>query len=364
MQRTALYDKHVSLGGRMVDFAGWALPVQYPTGPTQEHTAVRTAAGLFDIDHMGQFELSGPDALPFLQRVQAADMATVEVWQARYSLLTYADGTIVDDIFVYRLPDRWLFVVNAANRSKDLTWLQAHAGTFDITLVDVSDATYMLALQGPSAEVMLQRITAAGLSALAARTAVEAEVAGIRTLIGRTGYTGEDGFELYFPDDSAVAMWDALIDAGSDDGLLPCGLGARDSLRFEAAMPLYGHEIDASTNPVEARLTWAVDLEHRFIGRDAILKAKLEGPRRLLVGLEMVERGLPREGYEITHGDRVVGHVTSGMRSPTLGRFLAMGYVEKAHSTIGNEVDIVIRGEPHSATVVKRPFYRRGDTRS
>ena len=362
MKRTALYDKHIELGGRMVDFAGWELPVQYPTGPTAEHVAVRTAAGLFDIDHMGQFELSGHDATAFLQSVQVADVSSDAVWQARYSLLPYADGTLVDDIFLYHLPDRWLVVVNASNREKDFAWLRAGALDYDITLTDVSDKTYMLALQGPLAEAVLQKCTDAPLGELATRTAVQADVVGIPTLIGRTGYTGEDGFELYFPSDQAVTMWDRLLEAGADDGMLPCGLGARDSLRFEACMPLYGHEIDASTNPFEARLNWAVDLDHRFSGREAMLKTKLEGPVRLLVGLEMVDRAVPRQGYAIADGDRTIGYVTSGMRSPTLDRFLAMGYVESSYKAIGTAVDVLVRGEPKQAKIIKRPFYRRKST--
>jgi aminomethyltransferase len=359
MRRTALYQKHVDLGGRIVDFAGWALPVQYPTGPTQEHLSVRTAAGLFDIDHMGQFELSGPDADDWLRRIQTADLSDVDDWGATYSLITYADGTIVDDVFLYRLPNRWLIVVNAANREKDMAWLQAHTAGFDIQLSDISDSTYMLALQGPASEAILQKVTDADLSELRARTAVEADVSGVATLIGRTGYTGEDGFELYFPADSAEIVWDALLEAGEADGLLPCGLGARDSLRFEAGLALYGHEIDQTTNPIEARLAWVVDLDHDFIGHEALLKASLEGPSRHLVGLEMAERGVPREGYSIAYEGEPVGYVTSGMRSPTLERFLAMGYVDTAHSAIGSEVDIIIRGEPRRASIVKRPFYRR-----
>lgn len=343
----------------MVDFAGWELPVQYPTGPTKEHTAVRTSAGLFDIDHMGQFELSGRDAAAFLELVQVTGVGSTEVGQAQYSLLPYADGTLVDDIFLYRLAGRWLIVVNAANREKDLTWLQTHARPFDVKLVDVSDETYMLALQGPASEEILQTIAAADLAELPSRHCVEADVDGIPTVIGRTGYTGEDGFELYFPTEAAVQMWERLLAVGAVHGLLPCGLAARDSLRFEASMPLYGHEIGATTNPIEARLGWVIDLNHDFIGRDAILKASLEGPSRRLIGLEMVDRAVPREGYAIHANGACVGYVTSGMRSPTLNRFLAMGYVESTHSAIGTEVDVQVRGEPRAAKIVRRPFYRR-----
>lgn len=342
----------------MVDFAGWALPVQYPTGPTVEHAAVRTAAGLFDIDHMGQFALTGPDADLFLQYVQVWDVAQMAVNEAHYSLLLYSDGTLVDDIFLYRLPERWLIVVNASNRAKDLAWLQANALDFDITLTDISDETCMLALQGPKAEMILQRLTTLDLSTVATRTGVEGALAGVSTLFGRTGYTGEDGFELYFPAAHAVTIWQALLESGQADGLLPCGLAARDSLRFEACMPLYGHEIDATINPLEARLGWTIRWEREFIGRAALLKTKLERPQRLLIGFEMVERAVPRDHYPIAVGDNVIGYVTTGMKSPTLDKFLGLGYVPQEYAKIGTELDIVIRGQPKKAKVVKRPFYQ------
>ena len=358
MRRTNLYETHLSLGGRMVDFAGWELPVQYPTGPIQEHHAVRSAAGLFDIDHMGQFELSGPDAEAFLQFVQVADIAVMDVMDARYSLLTYGDATIVDDIFIYRLPERWLIVVNAGNRSKDFAWLSAHLDGFDATLDDVSDRLYMMALQGPLAESILQPFADADLSQLATRRALETPINGAPALIGRTGYTGEDGFELYLPVDQAVDIWTALLNAGRDQGLLPCGLAARDSLRFEACMPLYGHEIDAATSPLEARLGWAIHWDHDFIGRTALLKTKLEGTDRRLVGFEMVDRAVPREHYPISVEGATIGHVTSGMKAPSLDRFLGMGYVTAPYSNLDSEFDIVVRGQPKRARVIKRPFYR------
>jgi aminomethyltransferase len=358
MHRTPLYDTHVALGGRMVDFAGWELPVQYPTGPLAEHHAVRNAAGLFDIDHMGQFELSGPDADVFLQYLQVWDIEQMDLYAAHYSLLLYGDGTIVDDIFLYRLPDRWLIVVNAANRAKDLAWLQAHALGFDITVADISEPTCMLALQGPKAEAILQRLMASALHDVATRTAIEAPVDGIPALLGRTGYTGEDGFEIYAPAQHAVRLWERLLASGADDGLLPCGLAARDSLRFEACMPLYGHEIDAATTPLEARLGWTISWDKEFIGREALLKTKLEKPARLLVGFEMVEKAVPREHYDIVVQDHVVGHVTTGMKSPTLDRFLGLGYVPGKYSALGSEIDIVVRGQPKKARIVKRPFYQ------
>ncbi len=357
--RTHLYDTHVALGGRMVPFAGYELPVQYPTGPLAEHEAVRTAAGLFDIDHMGQFRAVGPEADLFLQYIQTCDVSQVAVGEAHYGLLTYADGTIVDDIFLYHLPDYWMIAVNADNRAKDWTWMNAQAHGFDVELTDISDETYMLAFQGPKAESILQRLTSVDLNAMAARTCTIGPIADIETVIGRTGYTGEDGFELYFPADQAVKMWQTLMDTGKDDGLLACGLAARDSLRFEACMPLYGHEISAHVNPIEARLNWVVDFNKGdFIGREVLLKAKLEGTEQVLVGFEMVDRAVPRDHYDVAIDGQIVGHVTTGMKSPTLDKFLGMAYIPKSHSKIGSEIDIIVRDKPKKAVVVRRPFYK------
>ena len=360
MKRTRLYERHVELGGRMVPFAGYELPVQYAAGPSAEHRSVRTAAGVFDIDHMGQFALSGEDALPFLQYLQVADVAPLGEWEARYSLLCYEDGTIVDDIFIYRLPERWLIVVNAANREKDFTWLQSFTHGYRVELTDISDETYMLAVQGPKATAILDRMSAADLAAAPPRSALLAEVGGVEMLLGRTGYTGEDGFELYLPADKVVTFWDALLTEGAADGLLPCGLAARDSLRFEACMSLYGHEIDASTNPFEARLGWVVALQKpSFLGRNALLKEKLEGSERFLVAFEMIEKAVPRENYGIIGAEgKVVGHVTTGMKSPTLDKFVGLGYLPRGMHLLGSEIHILIRGRPRRARICKRPFYR------
>lgn len=357
MPRTALFDSHLALGGRMVEFAGWELPVQYPTGPTVEHHAVRTAAGLFDIDHMGQIEVRGPDAEVFLQKIQTWDVSRMALNEAHYGLLTYDDGTLVDDIFIYRLPERWLVIVNASNRSKDMQWMEAHTGDLDVSLLDMSDELYMLALQGPKAEAILQPLVAGDLSALATRYALESTILGHLSVIGRTGYTGEDGFELYVPQVAAVEIWEALLAAGREHGLLPCGLAARDSLRFEACMPLYGHEIDATTNPLEARLGWTISWDKEFVGRQALLKTKLELPQRLLVGFEMIERSVPRDHYPIAVNNEVVGYVTTGMKSPTLDKFLGLGYVPRQFSSLGSEIEVMVRDVPKRAKIVKRPFY-------
>jgi len=356
--RTPLYETHIAAGGRMVPFAGYELPVQYPTGPLAEHNAVRTAAGLFDIDHMGQFELTGPDAEAFLQLMQVWDVSTMQAYEAHYSLLLYSDATIIDDIFIYRLPDRWFIVVNASNRAKDFEWLQAHAADFEIELIDRSDEICMLAFQGPLAAQILQTLADVDLGAVATRTAVECKLAGVPTLAGRTGYTGEDGFELYLPAAEAVNLWNAVLAAGQSAGALACGLGARDSLRFEACMPLYGHEINADTNPLEARLNWTISWAKEFIGRDALLKVKLEKPRRLLVGFEMLERAVPREHYPVLIGGTPVGYVTTGMKAPTVDKFVGMAYVPAEQSALGTEISIEVRGQAKTAKIVKRPFYK------
>lgn len=358
LQRTPLYETHVAMGGRMVEFAGYELPVQYPTGPTVEHHAVRTAAGLFDIDHMGQFELAGPDAETCLQRLQVWDVEQMVEGDAHYSLLCYEDGTVVDDIFLYKLRGRWLIIVNASNRAKDWAWIEHHIGGYDVALIERSDELAMLALQGPKAEKVLQKLTSYPLDTVATRTAVETEIGGQQVIAGRTGYTGEDGFELYVPVDGVVTFWDLLLDVGKEDGLLACGLAARDSLRFEACMPLYGHELSPQINPLEARLGWTFSWNKPFIGREALLKVKLEKPSRLLVGLEMVDKSVPREHYDVAVNGVVVGHVTSGMKSPTLEKFLAMAYVPAEYSATGAHLDVIVRGQPKQAVVVKRPFYK------
>lgn len=358
VKRTALYERHLALGGRMVEFAGYELPVQYPTGPKAEHLACRHAAGLFDIDHMGQVIVSGRDALPFLQSVMTADVSKFALGSAHYSLLCYADGGVVDDTFIYTLPGRYFVAINASNNAKDTRWLEAHRGGYEVELRNVSEETYMLALQGPQAQAILQPLCASDLAVLPYHQAAETTVLGQPTLLGHTGYTGEDGYELFFPRTAAPALWDALLEQGRPLGLLPIGLAARDSLRFEACMPLYGDEITAERSPIGAGLGWAVSFDKGdFIGRDALLKERLEGPRERLVGLRMIEHSVPRHGYVVLTNGQPCGIVTSGMYSPSLDAFLAMAFVASEYSAIGAEVAIEIRGKPHKAVVVKRPFY-------
>lgn len=357
-QRTQLYDRHLELGGRMIEFAGWMLPVQYPTGPKAEHLRVRESAGLFDIDHMGQVIVSGRDALPFLQSVMTADVSAFPVGSANYSLMCYEDGTVVDDTFVYHLPDRYFIALNASNHRKDTRWLNYHKAGFDVTIENVSDNTCMLALQGPSAQAILQPLCDHDLSMLGFHTMVDTIVAGVSTLLGRTGYTGEDGFELFFPTPQAGAVWDSIMESGKPHGLLPIGLAARDSLRFEPCMPLYGQEISATSNPLEAGLGWVISLtKGSFVGREALLKSRLEGLSQKLVGFEMTQRSVPRHGYEVVVDGNTCGEVTSGMYAPTLKKFLGLAYVPIEHSARGSEIGIRIRNKVKTAVIVKRPFY-------
>jgi aminomethyltransferase len=363
LKRTPLYERHVAMGARMVDFAGWEMPVQY-SGVIDEHNAVRNAAGLFDISHMGRFIVSGPDAEAFLQHVATCDVARINVGQSSYGLLCRPTGGIVDDIFIYHLPDEYMVVVNAANRQKDWDWLEAHTDGFDIVLDDRSERWAMLALQGPAAETILDQAEdaqAADLTYLPFHGTALSRLFGVdEVLITRTGYTGEDGFEIFFDATHAAHVWDSLLRLGNPGGLKPCGLGARDSLRFEPCLALYGHEIADDINPYEARLGWVVKLDKGdFVGRAALAQIKQDGPTRRLVGFEMVGRGIPRHGYPLQSSDGAeIGFVTTGMHAPTLGKPLGMGYVPTGLSKPGNTFDVLIRNKPVSVRVVKLPFYQ------
>lgn len=366
LRRTGLFDWHVAHGARVVPFAGWEMPVQYPTGPTAEHHATRQSAGLFDIDHMGQMEVRGPQAEAFVNRVVTFDVSSMKLYDAHYAIFCYADGTCVDDLFVYKLPDPdagegtfyFFLAINASNREKDVAWVKGHQAGYDVSVKDISDETYMLAFQGPKAPEIMNRLTQADLTRVPRFTAVQDTILGdVPILLGRTGYTGEDGFELFFPAEQAVRVWEAILEAGQADGVKPIGLAARDSLRFEACMPLYGQEISSSLTPVQARLGFALSLDKDFIGRDALLKQKLEGVPVVQVGFEMIEGGVPRHGYAIAKDGQVVGEVTSGMFAPTCNAYLGLAYVPKELAALGTEFEVIIRDRPKKARVVKRPFY-------
>lgn len=362
---TALYDRHRALGARLIPFAGWRMPVHY-TGILNEHHAVRTAAGLFDLGHMGQVDVRGADALPFIQAITTNDAAVLEPGQAQYSLLPNQQGGVIDDIIVYRRPsgDGYMIVVNASNREKDVAWmLRQKAGRdgLDVTVDDISDQTGMIAIQGPKATNIVQRLTDVDLATIRYFTAVDGTVAGVPALSARTGYTGEDGFEFYTANERIGELWDALMAAGERDGLAPVGLGARDTLRLEARMPLYGNELADDINPLEAGLGWAVKLDKGdFIGREAIADMKKNGAPRRTVGFKLAARsGAARSHYPVQVEGREVGFVTSGALSPTLGDNIGLALVESTASGVGRPLEIVVRGKPVPAVQVKTPFYKR-----
>ena len=360
LKRTSLYHWHVEHGGRMVPFAGWEMPVQYETGPLEEHHTTRRSAGLFDIDHMGQISVSGPDAERYLDHLMTWDMSLIAEQEAHYALMCYENGGIIDDVFIYRLPERWLVVVNADNLAKDFQWMQDHASTFDVTLTDISAETYMIALQGPQAIKLLQHLSQADIEAIPRFTALEASVGGVPTIIGRTGYTGEDGVELFFPDNQAVTLWEKILQTGPAHNIevKPIGLAARDSLRFEPGFALYGHEISADVTPLEANLSWACKLNTDFIGKSAIVKQKEAGVAKKLISFELTERGVPRQDYPVTAESGVeIGTVVTGLYAPTVDKYCGNAFVQPQYATIGAPLQIMIRNKPKAAVVVKRPFY-------
>ncbi|MGF7035150.1 aminomethyltransferase [Paenibacillus mucilaginosus] len=363
LKRTPLYPFYEAHGARCIDFGGWDLPVQYAAGLTLEHEAVRQRAGLFDVSHMGEFLVTGPRAASWLQRLTTNDIGRLKDGEAQYTLLCYPDGGTVDDLLVYRLaPDRFMLVVNASNIAKDFEWLQRHQVP-GAHLEDRSEATALLALQGPRAAAILAQAADGPLPEL--RPFAFAEnvplCGGIPALVSRTGYTGEDGFELYLGADDAGAVWQGLLQAGEPHGLLPAGLGARDTLRFEARLPLYGQELSPQISPLEAGLGPFVRLaKEDFIGREALLLQKELGLRRKLAGIEMIDRGIPRAHYPVHSADgRPIGEVTTGTQSPTLKRNLGLALIEAEQAALGTELLVEIRGKLLRARVVPTPFYRK-----
>jgi aminomethyltransferase len=358
-QRTPLYERHRTLGGRLVDFAGWDMPVSYQ-GAADEHRAVRERCGLFDVSHMGEIEVRGPGAAAWCDRMTANDVRRLGDGDCQYSILCDDAGGVIDDLVVYRLAaDRYLLVVNAANTGTDLEWLLAHRAS-DAEVVDRSAATGLLALQGPHAVEVLGRLGAAPARAMRPFTARHEALAGERLLVSRTGYTGEDGFEIFAPADRVGAVWDRILAVTLQLGGMACGLAARDTLRLEAGLPLCGTDMDRTTTPLEAGLGWVVKLgKPDFVGRDALAAQHARGLPRHLVGLVMEESGVPRHGFAVYAGSESVGWVTSGTRSPTLERFIAMAYVPPALAVPGTQVAVDVRGRRHAARVVQRPFYRR-----
>jgi len=358
LRHTPLYEVHERLGARLVPFAGYAMPVQYRS-IVAEHTATREAAGLFDVSHMGQIHLRGPRATEAAERLLSCPVASLRAGRVRYGCLCNEAGGVVDDVTVYRLNEEHLFLcVNAANIDKDRAWIEAHADGANVA--DESADTALLALQGPASARILGSLAASSPEALRYFRFAETSLAGIPVLLSRTGYTGSDGFEIYLRADDALALWDAIIRAGTASGLEPAGLGARDTLRLEAALPLYGHELDDTTSPLEAGLDRHVKLEAGgFLGADAIRRRRDAGHERELVGFVLTERGVARAGYPLAAEGDEIGVVTSGAPSPTLGKSIGLGYVPPACAERGRALDVVIRGRRVGAQVVATPFVPR-----
>jgi len=370
MLHTSLYSEHVQLGGRMIGFGSWELPVQY-TGIAEEHLACRQNAGLFDVSHMGEIFVEGPSAEAYLNFLVTQDITKLAIGQALYTVMCHANAGIVDDLVIYRLAkDRFLAVVNASNTEKDYRHMLSVAGRFSsgLTLTNKSAQYSQIAIQGPQAEKILTHIIPASqknaMQNLKTYWFLEGQLFGdLPAIIGRTGYTGEDGFELYVAWDEGPRVWRALMEAGTSEGLKACGLGARDTLRLEMKYPLYGNELTDETNPLEAGLGWVVKLGKScdFMGKESLLKIKAEGPKKQLVGLKLRGRGIPRHNYTLHTEDGMtqIGVVTSGTQSPSLKEPIAIGYVDIAHAQVGTKLTMDIRGTKISAEVVRTPFYKR-----
>lgn len=360
LRRTPLYECHREAGARMVPFAGWEMPVQY-AGVIDEHRAVRTAAGLFDVSHMGEVRVRGAGAEALLQRLTPNDVAKLAPGRAHYSGLLTEQGTYVDDLLVYRLgADDFLAVVNASNAARDFEWIASRAAEADAEVTDASDDYALLALQGPRALEILAPLARPDIAVLRYYGFAQGEVDGVPALLSRTGYTGEDGFEIYLSPEGAPRVWRRLMEVGAPLGLKPAGLGARDTLRLEAAMALYGHEIDETTTPFEAGLGWVVKLDKGdFLGRDALLAQRQAGPPRQLVGFEVQGRGIARQGHAVLAGGEPVGAVTSGTFSPTFEKALGLAYVPPGLAAPGTPLAVDVRGREVAAAVVETPFYRR-----
>jgi aminomethyltransferase len=361
LKKTSLNARHRALGARMVEFGGWDMPVEY-SGLVAEHMAVRTRAGLFDVSHMGQIEIAGKDALSAVQQITSNDVSRLSRNQAHYSALTTPAGTFVDDVLTYKLGDEhFMLVVNASNIAKDFAWItRSIAGLGDVVAVNTSSRYALLALQGPAAKEILQTLTGVPLGEIKYYWFTTGEVAGVAGTISRTGYTGEDGYEVFVPPAAAERVWNAILDAGKPAGLVPAGLGARDTLRLEASMRLYGNEMDETTTVLEADLGWIVGWKKEsFIGADVLRRQKAEGVTRKLIGFEVLDRAIARHGYEVYVDGQAAGSVTSGTQTPFLKRSIGMAYLPVSHTAPGSPFEIDVRGRRVRAQVVPMPFYKR-----
>lgn len=357
-KKTAIYDEHIKLGAKIVEFAGFLMPIQYKDGIFSEVKRVRQTVGLFDVSHMGEVVIKGKNALAFINYITINDASQLDEYQVQYSAMCYEDGAIVDDLLVYRLPDRYLLVVNASNTDKDFEWiLKNKAGEVEIS--NISDSITQLAVQGPVAEKVVQKLTDYELSNMEFYWSTETKVSGVDSILSRTGYTGEDGFEMYAKYKGGLKLWNDILNAGEEFDIEPVGLGARDLLRLEMKYCLYGNDINKSTTPLEAGLSWITKLDkENFIGKEALLKQKEEGIKRRLVCFEMVEKGMPRHHYGILKDGNKVGFVTSGNFSPSVNKFIGLGYIDVPFHKSGTDILVDIRGEKKEAVVVKPPFYK------
>ena len=360
LKRTPLYDSHVSLGARMVNFTGWEMPVQY-AGPIPEHMAVREAAGLFDVSHMGEIEVTGVDALALIQAVTTNDASKLQDNQVQYSTLTNEEGGVIDDLLVYRInSEYYLLVVNASGADSDFDWIKSHAASLNVEVHNTSAAFALLALQGPRSERILQELSDRMLDRIPYYWSQRVGVDGIDCLVSRTGYTGEDGFEIMCEADRALHIWNRLLVTGHESGLLPCGLAARNTLRLEAALRLYGNDMDQTTTPLEAGLSWVVKLtKGPFIGREALQRQKAEGLKRKLVGFEVLDKAPARDGYPVIVNGVEVGPVTSGSPAPYLKKNIGLVYMPIEYAAVGTDFSVVVRGRNVPARVVETPFYKR-----
>ncbi|WP_313893829.1 glycine cleavage system aminomethyltransferase GcvT [Psychrobacillus sp.] len=361
LKRTPLFDVYASYGGKTIDFGGWELPVQF-SSIKEEHEAVRTKAGLFDVSHMGEITVTGSASEEFLQKTMTNDVSKLVNGQAQYTAMCYADGGIVDDLLVYKLAENnYLLVVNAGNIEKDFEWMKQHI-TGDVELVNKSDEYGLLALQGPLAQSVLQKLTSKNLDEIGFfRFAENVEVAGKSVLVSRTGYTGEDGFEIYAASADVEALWMSILEAGKEEGVIPAGLGARDTLRFEACLPLYGQELSKDITPLEAGLGFVVKLkkEQDFNGKSVLANQKENGVPRKSIGIEMIDKGIPRTGYPVYVGEKQVGFVTTGTQSPTLKKNIGLVLIEAEFAEIGQDVEVEIRNKRLKAITVATPFYKK-----
>ena len=360
MKRTPFYDKHVENHGMLIDFGGWELPVEY-TGIIPEHEAVRNAAGLFDVSHMGEVTVEGKGAEAYIQKMITNDIAPMEETQIYYSPMCYPDGGVVDDLLVYKYnTEKFFIVINAANTEKDVAWFLSHV-TGDVVVEDVSAKYAQLALQGPKAEKILQKITDKNLDEIKFfHFCDQVKLGTVDAFVSRNGYTGEDGFEILIAPKDAGTLWDMIMEAGKEEGMIPCGLGARDTLRFEACLPLYGHEITETISPLEAGLGYFVKLDKEdFIGRDALRDQKEKGLTRKLCGIEMVDRGIPRAGYPVFDGEKQIGHVTTGSYSPTLKKNIGLALLDMPYTPLETIVQVGIRDKHVKAKVVTKPFNQK-----